>query len=112
MTPIASIPAVLILEDGTIFQGRSAGKIGTTTGEICFNTSMTGYQEIYTDPSYSGQILIHTSPHIGNYGVHNEEIESSKIQIAGLVCKNFSHSYSRFRIFAKLCGRTKPSGYL
>jgi len=95
MNPIASIPALLLLEDGTVFHGRSAGKIGTTTGEICFNTGMTGYQEIYTDPSYSGQILIHTCAHIGNYGVEDREIESNHIQIAGLVCKNFSASYSR-----------------
>ena len=95
MNPISTIPALLLLEDGTIFHGKSAGKIGTTTGEICFNTAMTGYQEIYTDPSYSGQILIHTCAHIGNYGVEKDEVESSHIQISGLVCKNFSPSYSR-----------------
>ncbi len=95
MNPIASLPAVLLLEDGTLYKGRSAGKIGTTLGEICFNTAMTGYQEIYTDPSYAGQILVHTNVHIGNYGVDKEEVESNHIQIAGLVCKNFSATYSR-----------------
>ena len=95
MNPISSIPALLLLEDGTVFHGRSAGKIGTTTGEICFNTGMTGYQEIYTDPSYSGQILVQTAAHIGNYGIEKDEFESKNIQISGLVCKNFSATYSR-----------------
>lgn len=95
MTQIASIPAVLILEDGTVFHGKAAGKIGTTTGEICFNTGMTGYQEIFTDPSYFGQIMVTTNVHIGNYGTHNDENESPEIKIAGLVCKNFSEVYSR-----------------
>lgn len=88
-------PALLVLQDGTVFQGTAIGKIGTTTGEICFNTGMTGYQEVFTDPSYFGQILVMTSDHIGNYGVHDEEIESDGIKIAGLVCKKFSHNYSR-----------------
>ena len=88
-------PAVLVLADGTVFQGVGIGKIGTTTGEIAFNTGMTGYQEVFTDPSYLGQILIMTTAHIGNYGVHNEEIESESIKIAGLVTKKFSEIYSR-----------------
>jgi carbamoyl-phosphate synthase small subunit len=88
-------PAVLVLADGTVFQGVGIGKIGTTTGEIAFNTGMTGYQEVFTDPSYFGQILIMTTAHIGNYGVHNEEIESESIKIAGLVTKKFSEIYSR-----------------
>ena len=88
-------PAVILLEDGTVFHGNAIGKIGTTTGEIAFNTGMTGYQEVFTDPSYFGQILIMTSPHIGNYGVHELEIESDKINIAGLVTKKFSEVYSR-----------------
>lgn len=87
--------AVLMLEDGTVFHGRAVGKIGTTTGEICFNTGMTGYQEIFTDPSYFGQILVMTPSHIGNYGVHEDEIESDTMKIAGLVCKKFSEIYSR-----------------
>lgn len=88
-------PAVLVLADGTVFQGISIGKKGTTTGEIAFNTGMTGYQEVFTDPSYYGQILIMTTAHIGNYGVHPEEIESESIKIAGLVTKKFSETYSR-----------------
>ncbi len=89
------LPAVLLLADGKVFHGKAAGKIGTTTGEICFNTGMTGYQEIFTDPSYFGQIMVTTNAHIGNYGIHNEEIESNSIKIAGLVCKNFNIAYSR-----------------
>ncbi|MFN8714799.1 MAG: glutamine-hydrolyzing carbamoyl-phosphate synthase small subunit [Bacteroidota bacterium] len=88
-------PAVLVLQDGTVFHGKAAGAIGTTTGEICFNTGMTGYQEIFTDPSYFGQILTAASVHIGNYGIHNNEVESNSIKISGLVCKKFSEVYSR-----------------
>jgi carbamoyl-phosphate synthase small subunit len=88
-------PAVLVLADGTVFQGVSIGKKGITTGEIAFNTGMTGYQEVFTDPSYFGQILIMTTAHIGNYGVHPEEVESDAIKIAGLVTKKFSETYSR-----------------
>lgn len=88
-------PAILVLADGTVFHGKAIGKIGTTTGEIAFNTGMTGYQEVFTDPSYFGQILIMTTAHIGNYGVHAEEIESDSIKIAGLVTKKFSEGYSR-----------------
>lgn len=87
--------AILLLEDGTFFEGTAIGKIGTTTGEICFNTGMTGYQEVFTDPSYYGQILVMTTDHIGNYGVHQDEVESDNIKIAGLVCKKFSPNYSR-----------------
>lgn len=87
--------ALLVLQDGTVFKGKAAGVIGTTTGEIAFNTGMTGYQEIFTDPSYLGQILVMASVHIGNYGVHQEEIESDSVKISGLVCKKFSPMYSR-----------------
>lgn len=87
--------AILVLEDGSSFTGKAIGKIGTSTGEICFNTGMTGYQEVFTDPSYFGQIIVMTSDHIGNYGVRDEEVESDKIQINGLVCKKFSTIYSR-----------------
>ena len=87
--------AILVLEDGSSFTGKAIGKIGTTTGEICFNTGMTGYQEVFTDPSYFGQIIVTTSNHIGNYGVKNEEVESDDIRINGLVCKKFSQVYSR-----------------
>lgn len=95
MSIIQRIPAVLVLEDGTIYHGKAAGKVGTTTGEICFNTGMTGYQEIFTDPSYFGQIMVTTNAHIGNYGIHDDEVESGNIKIAGLVCKNFNVGYSR-----------------
>lgn len=88
-------PATLVLADGTVYQGTSIGKIGTTTGEICFNTGMTGYQEVFTDPSYYGQILIETNVHIGNYGIHTDETESGSIKIAGLVCKQFNVPFSR-----------------
>lgn len=88
-------PAVLLLEDGTVFHGKAAGAIGTTTGEICFNTGMTGYQEVFTDPSYFGQVLVATHVHIGNYGIHPDETESDRIQIAGLVCRSFNVNYSR-----------------
>ncbi|HMU78219.1 MAG TPA: glutamine-hydrolyzing carbamoyl-phosphate synthase small subunit [Bacteroidia bacterium] len=88
-------PAVLLLQDGTVFYGKSAGKIGTATGEICFNTGMTGYQEIFTDPSYKSQIMVMTSVHIGNYGVCQAESESSSAKISALVCRNFSDHFSR-----------------
>jgi len=87
--------AILLLEDGTVFHGNAAGLVGTTTGEICFNTGMTGYQEIFTDPSYYGQIMVATTAHIGNYGVSNEEVESDHVNISGLVCKKFSDTFSR-----------------
>jgi len=88
-------PAILLLQDGKIFHGKAAGKIGTTTGELCFNTGMTGYQETFTDPSYFGQLLITTNVHIGNYGIHNSDVESDGVKISGLVCKNFNVMYSR-----------------
>ena len=87
--------AILLLSDGTIFHGKSIGISGTTFGEVCFNTGMTGYQEIFTDPSYYGQIMVATNAHIGNYGVNDKEVESESIKISGLVCKNFSFNYSR-----------------
>ena len=95
MENIVKIPAILLLEDGKSFHGTAIGKIGTTTGEICFNTGMTGYQEIFTDPSYFGQILVATNDHIGNYGTSETEVESDSIKIAGLVCKNYNIPYSR-----------------
>lgn len=95
MSEIQQLPAVLLLEDGTVYHGLSAGKIGTTTGEICFNTGMTGYQEIFTDPSYFGQLLVTTNAHIGNYGTADADTESTEIKIAGLICKNFTNDFSR-----------------
>lgn len=88
-------PAVLLLEDGTRFEGKAIGKIGTSGGEICFNTGMTGYQEVYTDPSYYGQIIVNTNAHIGNYGTTEEETESDAPKISGLVVNTFSQDYSR-----------------
>lgn len=89
--------AILLLEDGKVFEGKAAGAIGTTTGEICFNTGMTGYQEIFTDPSYFGQIIVMNNPHIGNYGVETNEVESDSIKIAGMICKKFNKGFSRPR---------------
>ncbi len=87
--------AVLLLADGTSFRGRAIGAHGITTGEICFNTGMTGYQEIFTDPSYTGQIMTMATAHVGNYGVKEDEVESSRVRIAGLVVKKFSEIWSR-----------------
>ncbi|MEI2738444.1 MAG: glutamine-hydrolyzing carbamoyl-phosphate synthase small subunit [Chitinophagaceae bacterium] len=91
----SSIPAVLLLADGTVHHGQTFGAIGTTTGEICFNTGMTGYQEVFTDPSYFGQILIMNSAHIGNYGVKEADVESDSVKINGLIGRNLEDQYSR-----------------
>ena len=95
MTYITRKKAILILADGTKFFGKSIGPDGTSFGEICFNTGMTGYQEIFTDPSYYGQLMVTTNAHIGNYGVHKKDDQSNSIKIAGLICKNFSYEFSR-----------------
>ena len=95
MNKVSNQKAYLLLEDGSFYEGLAAGMIGTTTGELCFNTGMTGYQEVFTDPSYFGQLLITTNAHIGNYGVRSADTESDAIQISGLICKNFTPSYSR-----------------
>jgi carbamoyl-phosphate synthase small subunit len=95
-------PAILVLADGTVFKGNAIGKIGTAGGELCFNTGMTGYQEIYTDPSYHGQLLVHTLTHIGNYGTLPSEEESDQVQIAGLICDKFSSVYSRMQAHQSL----------
>jgi carbamoyl-phosphate synthase small subunit len=87
--------ALVLLADGTIFYGKSVGIEGTVTGEICFNTGMTGYQEVFTDPSYFGQIMVTTNAHIGNYGVNELEVESDSIKISGLIVRNFSFEHSR-----------------
>lgn len=88
--------ALILLADGTIFYGKSVGdKEGTAFGEVCFNTGMTGYQEIFTDPSYFGQLMVTTNAHIGNYGTNSDEVESESVKIAGLICRNFSYEYSR-----------------
>ena len=93
--PDKSIPAVLLLADGTVAHGKAFGAMGTTTGEICFNTGMTGYQEVFTDPSYFGQILIMNSAHIGNYGVKEADVESDSVKINGLIGRNLEDQYSR-----------------
>lgn len=93
--PHQTKPAVLVLADGTVHHGRSFGAIGTTTGEICFNTGMTGYQEVFTDPSYFGQILIMNAAHIGNYGVKEADVESDSVKISGLIGRNLEDQYSR-----------------
>jgi carbamoyl-phosphate synthase small subunit len=89
-------PAVLVLQDGHVFTGTAFGKIGTTTGEICFNTGMTGYQEVFTDPSYYGQVLIMNAVHIGNYGVKPEDVESGSVKVKGVIGRNLEEKYSRF----------------
>jgi|TARA_B110000116_G_C16726698_1_gene531752 carbamoyl-phosphate synthase small subunit len=88
-------PAILLLEDGAVFHGKALGASGTTVGEIAFNTGMYGYQEIFTDPSYHRQMLVMATAHIGNYGVHNDEVESDGVKIAGVVVRNFSSVASR-----------------
>ena len=88
-------PAILVLADGQVFHGQAFGKIGTATGEICFNTGMTGYQEVFTDPSYTGQIIIMNNVHIGNYGVRNIDVESKSVKIRGLIGRNLEEKYSR-----------------
>ena len=87
--------AYLLLEDGLLIEGKAIGKRGTSGGEICFNTGMTGYQEIYTDPSYYGQIIVNTTAHIGNYGTEDDEQESSSPKISGIVVNEFSDEFSR-----------------
>lgn len=91
----SSQPAILLLEDGHVFHGYAFGKIGTTAGEICFNTGMTGYQEVFTDPSYYGQVLIMNSVHIGNYGVLDTDVESDSVKIKGLIGRNLEEQFSR-----------------
>jgi carbamoyl-phosphate synthase small subunit len=89
--------AILLLEDGTVHYGKAFGKRGTTSGEICFNTGMTGYQEVFTDPSYYGQVLIMNSVHIGNYGVKDSDVESSGVKIRGLIGRNLEEQFSRLQ---------------
>ncbi len=88
--------AILILEDGTIVYGKAFGKKGTATGEICFNTGMTGYQEVFTDPSYYGQVIIMNSVHVGNYGVKPEDVESNSVKVKAVIGRNLEEKYSRF----------------
>ena len=94
-------PAKLALEDGTVFAGTSIGADGEVDGEVCFNTSMTGYQEILTDPSYRGQIVTMTYPQIGNYGVNAEDVESGRPQLAGFVVREHSRTAKQLSLRAK-----------
>ena len=89
-------PAVLLLEDGSVHYGKAFGKTGTTAGEICFNTGMTGYQEVFTDPSYYGQVVIMNNVHIGNYGINDNEVESDSVKVKGIIGRNLEEQYSRF----------------
>lgn len=93
----AAAEAVLVLEDGTVYRGESYGRIGTTLGEAVFSTGMTGYQETLTDPSYAGQIVVQTAPHIGNTGVNDEDAESRKIWVAGYVVRDAARIPSNWR---------------
>jgi carbamoyl-phosphate synthase small subunit len=102
--------AVLALEDGTVYRGYAAGKRGETVGEVVFNTSMTGYQEIMTDPSYNGQIVCMTYPHIGNYGITVYDMESNKPYVRGFVAREFSKQHSNFRATDALEAFTKQHG--
>lgn len=94
--------AVLALADGTVVHGKAVGHTGTTGGELCFNTSMTGYQEIFTDPSYHGQLMMMTYPHIGNYGVSERDDEARKVMISGLIVRSFSKYYSNTMAYGDL----------
>lgn len=91
----SSQPAILLLDDGTVYYGKAFGKIGTAAGELCFNTGMTGYQEVFTDPSYKGQVLIMNNCYVGNYGTKKDDVESGSVKISGLICKNIAQNYSR-----------------
>lgn len=100
--PTSNQPAILMLEDGNVFHGKAFGKIGTTTGEICFNTGMTGYQEVFTDPSYTGQVIIMNNVHVGNYGTFVNDVESGSVKISGLIGRNLEDRFSRYVADASL----------
>src|SRR5512139_2648579 len=103
-------PAVLVLADGTVFRGRSIGANGAAVGEVVFNTAITGYQEILTDPSYCRQIVTLTYPHIGSYGVNEEDVEASKAHAAGLVIKDLPQRASNFRATRSLSEYLRGEG--
>jgi carbamoyl-phosphate synthase small subunit len=94
--PTGSQKALLVLEDGNVFVGKAFGKIGTASGEICFNTGMTGYQEVFTDPSYTGQVIIMNNVHVGNYGTYSKDVESNTVKIKALIGRNLEDRYSRY----------------
>jgi carbamoyl-phosphate synthase small subunit len=106
----SSTPALLALADGTIFRGRSVGALGQTTAEVVFNTAITGYQEILTDPSYCGQFVTLTYPHIGNVGVNKEDVESTKIWASGLIIRDLSAVVSNFRSVQSLDAYLREAG--
>jgi carbamoyl-phosphate synthase small subunit len=103
------LKAILLLEDGTLFRGISFGAEGESIGEVVFNTSMTGYQEILTDPSYYGQIVTMTYPQIGNYGVNEEDVESSKVHVSGFVVREYFDDYSNFRAKSSISSYLKKN---
>jgi carbamoyl-phosphate synthase small subunit len=94
--PTGTQKAILMLEDGNVFYGKAFGKIGTASGEICFNTGMTGYQEVFTDPSYTGQVIIMNNVHTGNYGTYAKDVESNSVKIKALIGRNLEDRYSRY----------------
>src|SRR5262245_45066772 len=102
--------AKLALEDGTVYTGQSFGAAGEVDGEVCFNTSMTGYQEILTDPSYRGQIVAMTYPEIGNYGVNSQDVESGRLYMAGFIVRELSRRVSNFRAEGDLHGFLAKAG--
>src|ERR1700723_951436 len=99
---MAAITAKLALEDGSVYYGRGFGATGETAGEVVFNTSMTGYQEVLTDPSYKGQIVTMTYPLIGNYGVNAEDVESGRPQVEGFIVRELARPPSNFRSHGSL----------
>src|SRR6478752_9939968 len=108
--PDSQIPAVLLLQDGTVCHGKAFGAIGTTAGEICFNTGMTGYQEVFTDPSYYGQVLVMNNVHIGNYGVNKIDQESNSVKIRALIGRNLEDKFSRYMATDSLDAYLKNNG--
>src|SRR5437763_68277 len=107
---MSAIPAKLALEDGTVYTGRSFGSQGETFGEVVFNTSMTGYQEVLTDPSYKGQIVAMTYPLIGNYGINPEDMESSRPQVEGFIVRELARTPSNFRSHGTLHDYLETNG--
>src|SRR5947199_1612746 len=102
--------AVLLLADGYVFYGQAFGMISTASGEICFNTGMTGYQEVFTDPSYYGQVLIMNNVHVGNYGVNKIDQESKSVKIRALIGRNLEDKYSRYQATDSLDAYLKNNG--
>src|SRR5713101_8039602 len=109
---MADIPAKLALEDGTVYSGRAFGACGERFGEVVFNTSMTGYQEVLTDPSYKGQIVAMTYPLIGNYGINPEDVESGRPQVEGFIVRELARHPSNFRSHGTLDAYLEANGIL